>query len=97
MSPDRSADDIVECIGSPGYSEGDAEEDGGAEFQALEEFRRMVFGARRLPWRERRQALRMASEQLRSAFNAIRERRLRERRVRHAYRQRLQMLRGPRL
>jgi hypothetical protein len=97
VSPDQSADENLEFIGLPGSPKGDAEDDGGAEFQIDEEFRRMLLGARRLPRRDRRQALRAAFEHRQSALKVLHEKRLCERQARYSHRVRLRTLRVPRL
>jgi hypothetical protein len=97
VSPDQSADENLEVIGLPGSPEGDTEDDGGAEFQIDEEFRRTLLGARRMPRRDRRQALRAAFEHRQSALKALHEKRLYERQARYDHPLRLRMLRVPRL
>lgn len=73
------------------------DDDGGAEFQIEDEFRRMVVGARRLPRRDRRHALRAAFERRSLALQALQEERLWQRRGRIAQRQWLRTPRAPRL
>jgi hypothetical protein len=74
----------------------DAAEGGDAAIIDIETtFRRMLIGLRRLPRRERAQALRAAREWRSFAMNALREKRLRDRHARYVQR-RQNRLPGPR-
>ena len=67
-------------------NEGDA-----AEIEIRTTFRRMMMGLRRLPRRERAQALRAAREWRSFALNALHEKRQRDRHARYMQRRRNQM------
>jgi hypothetical protein len=67
--------------------DGEQEDDGRAEFQIDEEFRRKLLGARQLPRRERRQALRAAFDWRRLALKELREKEATARHARYFRRQ----------
>jgi hypothetical protein len=87
VSPASSAIEDKESHWSPRWRDGEEEDRGGAEFQIDEEFRRKLLGARQLPRRERRQALRAAFDWRRLALKELREKQAVARHARHFLRQ----------